>query len=70
MELVEGMEFNTPFENGCNFVAFDGEDYDNKYSASGKCRNVIAIDSEGIECSFSTMMIIGHPDFTQPRGIS
>jgi hypothetical protein len=70
MELTEGMEFDTPFEKGCKFIAFDGEEYKNKHTPTGKCRNVIAIDSEGFSCGFSTMMIIGHPDFTQPKVVS
>jgi hypothetical protein len=65
MNLENGSVFSTPYEEYCTFISWDGDEYNNKYSPTGKCRNFFALDSEDTECVFSTMMVIGHPDFLE-----
>lgn len=52
MELTKGVKFNTPFEQGCTVA-----------DAPDKFGNFAAIDSEGVECVFHTVMVCGfnHP---------
>jgi hypothetical protein len=55
MELIPGTLFNTPFENGCVVISSpDGEG------------TFVAYDSDGIECEFNTVMVIGHVDYRDP----
>lgn len=54
-EITAGTRFDTDFEVGC--VATGAPD---QFGSFG------ALDHEGVECEFSTVMVIGHPDHQEP----
>lgn len=49
--------FDTPFETGCRVTVVCPD--------SNVSSNFMAIDSDGVECEFSTVMVIGHPDYVK-----
>jgi hypothetical protein len=55
MKITIGTKFDTDFEVGC--VALEEPDEDGSFTA---------LDNERVECLFSTVMVIGHPDHQEP----
>lgn len=56
MELAVGTTFDTSFESGCVVTS--------ALESFGKASSFLALDSDGVECQFSTAMVLGHPDYT------
>jgi len=54
--LTPGTVFDTPFEDGCTVTTSPGLD-------SFAPKNFLATDSDDVECEFSTVMVVGHPDY-------
>ena len=61
MELEIGTVFNTPFETGC-IVTSELTPFKNGRTTGS---SFLALDSEGVECQFSTNMVVGHQDFKE-----
>jgi len=55
-DLTPGTIFDTPFEQGCEVITEPDE--------QGRFD---AYDSERVVCSFCTVMVVGHPDFREPK---
>jgi hypothetical protein len=55
MEIYAGTEFSTLIEDHC--IAIEMPDKDGNFSAT---------DSEGVECTFNTNMVVGHENFIIP----
>lgn len=60
MELRKGTVFDTEFETGCTVTVAPEdmlpEDRSRFYTY------FFALDPEGVECEYSTIMVVGHPD--------
>jgi len=54
--LTPGTIFDTPFEKECEVITEPDEQ-----------GNFDAYDSERVVCSFCTVMVVGHPDFREPK---
>lgn len=58
--LKPGDVFDTPFERGCVVTVSPG---DHDLAAPS---TFLALDSDGVECQFDTIMVLGDPDFRNP----
>lgn len=56
MNMTPGTVFDTPFESGCVVI-----------STPDDFGNFTGLDSDGRECEFSVVMVLGHPKFKAPR---
>lgn len=56
--LEAGTKFDTQFEQGC-IVTMTPEDFERTEGIVGF---FLALDHEGVECQYSTQMVIGHPN--------